>query len=378
MGGGGGGGWTTPVGGQASALATPVGSGMRLAGATSPVPPFASLSTPIAATGPASLPSATYGGTAAQRQHGNRDSAPGPKAGGQLQGQQGRSWQRPVNARHPLFAKQFHDYVSVRGAVRAAFAWVLLVVPLLVVANALFNVLGSQPWYVRTLRMPADAKVEGLIALQLAATAIHANVLDVPAPGDSKTPVSTPYATAALMLKLSTILSTLGFACIGACSAALLFWWKVHQLLPVTTDADPGLSAHEVATVATWWFRCFYLGGGAVGLAHGIMLRWARKHVLSFPPHQRRILPRLRESLCPIAVGAISCVLRAMVLVMVLLAALAIAFHGRSITRSSWWADRLTTTVLALGLTPSSVCQPTASILILVSILTSVHRRCHV
>lgn len=274
---------------------------------------------------------------------------------GQLQHQQGRTWQRPVDTRDPLFAAQFHAYVRVRGLVRAAIAWLLLVVPLLVSANALFNILGGQPWYVRTLRMAANPMVEALVALQLAAAVGHAYILDVPAPGSSSSPVSTPFAQAALLLSLSTILSTLAFACVGACSAALLFWWKAHQILPASADVSAGVSEHEVALVTAWWFRCFYLGGGAVGLAHGIMLRWARKHVLSFPPQQRRMLPRLRESLPRIAVGAVSCVLRAMTLVMVLLIIWAVAVHGSSVTRSSWWADRFTTTVLALGFAPSPV-----------------------
>jgi hypothetical protein len=198
-------------------------------------------------------------------------------------------------------------------------------------------------------------QVQALILLQLAAAVGHAYILDVPAPGSSSSPVSTPFAQAALLLSLSTILSTLAFACVGACSAALLFWWKAHQILPASADGEAGVSEHEVAVITAWWFRCFYLGGGAVGLAHGIMLRWARRHVLSFPPHQRRMLPRLREALPRIAVGAASCVLRAMALVIVLFVCWAIVFHGSSITRGSWWADRFTTTVLALGLAPSPV-----------------------
>ena len=35
----------------------------------------------------------------------------------------------------------------------------LLLVPLLVCANALFNLLGREPWYVRTLRMVANPMV---------------------------------------------------------------------------------------------------------------------------------------------------------------------------------------------------------------------------
>eukprot|EP01043_Picozoa_sp_COSAG02_P030760 COSAG02_NODE_1979_length_10203_cov_19.985748_9_plen_361_part_00 len=329
--------------------------------AASPAPPLASISSTTGGggfRGGAAMsgvpPSAGYTGGLQAAQPQSLAGAPAPTAG-----QQGHTWQRPVDTRDPLFAAQFHAFVRVRGLVRAAIAWVLLVAPLLVSANALFNILGGQPWYVRTLRMAANPMVGALVALQLAAAVGHAYILDVPAPGSSSSPVTTPFAQAALLLSLSTILSTLAFACVGACSAALLFWWKAHQILPASAGVSAGVSDHEVTIVTAWWFRCFYLGGGAVGLAHGIMLRWARKHVLSFPPQQRRMLPRLRESLPSIAVGAVACILRAMTLVMVLLLAWTVVVHGSSVTRSSWWADRFTTTVLALGLAPSSVCSPT-------------------
>lgn len=348
--GGASGGWATPAVGQFGAMATPAAGRMSSFRAPSPAPPFASRipSAPAAGGGGAST---SYGGATSQAQTAAGNSAARQDAG-QLQ-RQGGLWQRPVDTRDPLFAAQFHAYVRVRGLVRAALTWVLLVIPLLVFANALFNILASQPWYVRTLRT-ANPQVGVLVVLQLAAAVGHAYVLDVPSPGSSLSTVSTPFAQAALMLSLGSILSTLAFACVGACSAALLFWWKAHQLLP-TPDLSRGVSDHELALVTAWWFRCFYMGGGAIGLAHGIMLRWARKHVLRFPPHQRRMLPRLRESLPRTAVGAVSCVLRATALVVVLFVVWAVVVHGVSVTRSGWWTDRFTTTALALGFGPPAV-----------------------
>ena len=58
-------------------------------------------------------PSATYSGA--------YSGATQPPSGVQMTGemtaprQQGRSWQRPVDTRDPLFAAQFHAYVRVRG-----------------------------------------------------------------------------------------------------------------------------------------------------------------------------------------------------------------------------------------------------------------------
>ena len=45
------------------------------------------------------------------------------------------------------------------GLVRAAIVMLLLLVPLLVCANALLNLLGREPWYVRTLRVAANPMV---------------------------------------------------------------------------------------------------------------------------------------------------------------------------------------------------------------------------
>lgn len=351
-------GWASPT------MATPgVGGGGMSSFSTSPAPGFAS----APATGRGLVPpSATYSGAAAQPQGAAGPggtgvvSAAGPAAAGlQLQRPAGRTWQRPTDTRDPLFAAQFHGYVRVRGLVRAALTWLLLVAPLLLAASAILNVLGGQPWYKHTLRMAVDPQLWLLVTLQLVAAIGHAYVLDVPTPDRSSSPVSTPFAQAALMLSLSSILSTLAFGCVAACSSALLFWWKAYQLLPTVTDASVhpsvAVSEHEAALITAWWFRCFYVGGGAVGLAHGLMLRWSRKHVLRFPPHQRRTVPRLRAALPSTAVGAAACVLRAGALVALLLVAWAVLVHGWAVTRSYWWTDRFTTTILALGLTPPSV-----------------------
>ena len=40
---------------------------------------------------------------------------------------------------------------------------------------------------------------------------------------------------AALILAPSSIVSTLGFGCLAACSSALLFSWKAYELLPLAT-----------------------------------------------------------------------------------------------------------------------------------------------
>jgi hypothetical protein len=114
----------------------------------------------------------------------------------------------------------------------------------------------------------------------------HAYLLDVPTPEGGSTAVSTPFANAALILAPSSFMSTLGFGCLAACSSALLFSWKAYELLPLATGSavQPGeigeITDEDAAQISAWWFRCFYLGGAAVGIAHGLVLRWNRKHVL--------------------------------------------------------------------------------------------------